>query len=471
MTETAGRITLAQWDQRYAELRGAGLCEPEYGGPLRRHVEDGDLRLLKLRMDSSAAALRLWNFLLTEEDRLRSAQAAGKRLVGTMKDLGTIPVMAFSLENLVAFYTDGAWWIPCLKEQTAGMLAVADSLGIDDSFCPVRAMLGAFVTAAHFPIPGLLTCSVGATCDDFSAIAQRLEGLGFRVLWWEVPHRRPPDPGEDTVDLPGTFRAPQSQVTLVRSELERVRAALGEYAGRRLTDGRLAAGIRRANHVRRRLAELRQLAFTTTPCPLPALELLLAEMLAIHFCSDQEETIRVLDDLLAETRRRAATGIGVLPPEALPVFWVNPVADLRVLNLLEDLGGRICGTDYLFCHALDEIPEDLPPMEALARMVLADPMVGPTTDRAERICADIRRFSAQGVVISRIPGASHCGLEGPIIAEVIREQLGIPVAEIEVPPLTDSLEPTLHTRLEALIETARHDRGSELGKSECRMKN
>jgi benzoyl-CoA reductase/2-hydroxyglutaryl-CoA dehydratase subunit BcrC/BadD/HgdB len=471
MTQTAGRITLAQWDQRYAELRAAGLCEPEYGGPLRRHVADGDLRLLRLRMDNSAAALRLWNFLLTEEDRLRTAQAAGKRLVGAMKDLGTVPVMAFSLENLVAFYTDGAWWIPCLKEQTAGLLAVADSLGIDDSFCPVRAMLGAFLTGAHFPIPGLLTCSVGATCDDFSAIAQRLDGLGFRVLWWEALHRRSPEPGEPAVDLPGTFRAPQSQVALVRSELERVRGALESYAGRRLTDGRLAAGIRRANHVRRRLAELRQLAFTATPCPLPGLELLVAEMLAIHFCSDQEETSRVLDDLLAETRRRVAAGIGVLPPDALPVFWVNPVADLRVMNLLEDLGGRVCGTDYLFCHALDEIPADLPPMEALARMVLADPMVGSAVNRAERICTDIRRFGAAAVVISRIPGASHCGLEGTIIAELVREQLGIPVAEIEVPPITDSLEPTLRTRLEALIETARHDRGSGLGKSECRRQN
>jgi hypothetical protein len=60
------------------------------------------------------------------------------------------------------------------------------------------------------------------------------------------------------------------------------------------------------------------------------------------------------------------------------------------------------------------------------------------------------------VVISQIPGASHCGLEGTIIAEIVRRHVGIPVAEIEVPPITDSLEPNLRTRVEALIETARH---------------
>jgi len=195
---------------------------------------------------------------------------------------------------------------------------------------------------------------------------------------------------------------------------------------------------------------------------LPALEMLIAEMLAIHFCSDQAETIEVLRELLREVRGRVEAREGVLEADAVRVFWVNPVADLQVMNLLEDCGGRICGTEYLFSHALDEIPENLPPMEALARMALADPMVGPAADRAVRICADIRRFGAEAVLISRIPGASHCATEGIIIAEAVRSRLRIPVLEIEVPPLSDSIKPTLRTRLEALIETSK-----ELRKTCC----
>jgi hypothetical protein len=148
----------------------------------------------------------------------------------------------------------------------------------------------------------------------------------------------------------------------------------------------------------------------------------------------------------------------VLAADAVRVFWVNPVADLRVMNLLEDAGGRVCGADYLFCHALDPIPTDLPPMEALARMALADPMVGSAVDRAERICDDVRRFGAEAVVISRIPGASHCAFEGAVIGEVIRGRIDIPVLEIEVPPITDAMEPTLRTRLEALVETVQERR-------------
>ena len=453
-------ISLDEWDSRYEQLMAAGLREPAYGGPLRRHVDDGDLRLPNLLYDNSAASLRLWNFLLTEEGRLRQARADGKKLIGTMKDLGTVPVMAYSLPELVAFYPDGAWWIPCVMELSAGLLGVADRLGVDESFCPVRAMLGAFVTEAHFPVPDLLTCSVGATCDDFSAIAQRLNGLGHPIVWWEIPHRRAPEPGEAQVTLPGGRAAPQTQVEFVRDELERVRRALEALAGHELDEASLRAGIRAANRVRRLLSELRLLTFAADVCPMPALEMHIAEMLAIHFCSDRGETIGVLEGMLDEVRARIRAGHGVLPPDAVRVFWVNPVADLHSMNLIEACGGRICGTDYMFCQALDEIPEDVPGMEGLARSALADPMVGSATDRAERVCSDMRALGIEALVVSRIPGASHCATEGEIIRDLVASRLGVPAVEIEVPPISDAFEPTLRTRLEALVEAVRGRRQS-----------
>ncbi|MHC4323647.1 MAG: 2-hydroxyacyl-CoA dehydratase subunit D [Planctomycetota bacterium] len=455
MSDIPKQITLEEWDLRYKQLETAGISEPDYGGPLSRHVEDGDQRLLKLRYDNSAAALRLWNFLLTEEDRLHEARAAGRKIVGTMKDLGTVPVMTYCFENVVAFYPDGAWWIPCVMELGAGLLEIADSLGIDESFCPVRAMLGAFVTEAHFPIPDMLICSVGATCDDFSAIAQRLNGLGHPIFWWEIPHRRNPEPDEKAVTLPGGFSAPKCQVEFVKSQLEQIKTALEELTGEKLDERKLSAGIKKANQVRRLLTELRQLTFTAERCPIPALEMLIAEMLALHFCSDRQETINVLKELLDEVKSRVRDGRGILDTAAARIFWVNPVADLQVMNLLEDCGGRICGTEYLFTHALDIIPEDLPPLEALAQMALADPMAGSSIDRAQRICRDIRLFGAEAVLISRIPGASHCALEGRVINEIVQEKFDIPVLEIEVPPVTDSMRPTLRTRLGALVETVK----------------
>jgi benzoyl-CoA reductase/2-hydroxyglutaryl-CoA dehydratase subunit BcrC/BadD/HgdB len=452
------RLTLKEWDAHYTALCAAGMSEPSYGGPLRRHVDAGDTRLCRLKIDESPAALRLWNFLLSEEDRLHKARSQGKKLVGTMKDLGTVPVMVFSLDELVAFYPDGAWWIPCMMEQKAGLLEIADSMGFDDTFCPVRAVLGAFETEEHFPIPNLLVSSVGATCDDMSAITQQLESMGHLTVWWEMPHRRTPDEDESGVVLPGGAHAPTTLVDFVREELERVRIELTDLAGTNLTDERLEQGIAQANRVREILDQLRETVFTARAAPLPALEMLIAEMLTIHYCSDPIECVIVLEELLQEAKTRASMSVGVLAPEAVGVFWVNPVADLRVMNLLEDAGGRIQGTDYLFTHALDLIPTEVPPMEGLARAALADPMVGSPHERADRICRDMERFGAEALIISRIPGASHCALEGAMIGDAVRHRLDVPVLELEVPSVSDAIEPTLRTRLEALVETVKNSR-------------
>jgi len=86
---------------------------------------------------------------------------------------------------------------------------------------------------------------------------------------------------------------------------------------------------------------------------------------------------------------------------------------------------------------------------------LADPMVGSSFDRAARVVGDIRRFGAEAVIVSRIPGASHCALEGEIIGRIVREECGLPVLEIEVPSITDAATATLCTRLEALVETVK----------------
>ena len=72
--------------------------------------------------------------------------------------------------------------------------------------------------------------------------------------------------------------------------------------------------------------------------------------------------------------------------------------------------------------------------------------------------ADIRRFSAEAVVIARIPGASHCALEGGLIRDIISKETHLPVLEIEVPPLSDPMIPALRTRLEAIVEVARERR-------------
>jgi hypothetical protein len=109
----------------------------------------------------------------------------------------------------------------------------------------------------------------------------------------------------------------------------------------------------------------------------------------------------------------------------------------------------------MFSHALDAIPEDLPPLEALARVALADPMVGSAAERASRIVAECRLSGAEAVVVSRVPGASHSAYEGEAIRETVLRQLDIPSVELEIPCLSDAMLPSVSSRLQALVETAK----------------
>ncbi len=200
---------------------------------------------------------------------------------------------------------------------------------------------------------------------------------------------------------------------------------------------------------------MKRVVFLAPRAPLPALELLVAEMLALHFCSDYDASLAVLAGLLEEVRRRRRHGLGHGAADAARLFWVNPVADLKLMNLLEESGGRLCGTDFMFTHALDPIPAGIDPLDALARSALADPMVGSAGDRARRIMAEVAQWGAEGVVISKIPGASHCASEGIAMRRVIEQSGGLPVVEIEVPSVSDGDEAYLRTRIEALVETVK----------------
>lgn len=411
-------------------------CLPHgYQGPLQRHAAGGDLRLLHLAFHLSPATHDLWNFLMTEEERLKDLRRSGKTIIGALKDLGTIPVLVNAYENAVAFYPDGAWWLPCFKEQRTDLLPVAEALGAGEGLCPVRAMLAAFELGCHFPIPDLLFCSTGAICDDFKALAQRLVERGHPIHFWEMPHVREAQADETAIQLESGLRVPVLLRDVVKDELRAIARKLSEQTGEVLDVEKLRAAIRRSNRVRHLLARIRASA-------LPSLERLVCEMMAIHYCSDYELCEAVLS--------RVAEEAEMLTPDLRlkPIFWINPVADVRVMNLLEEAGGRLCGTDFMFSHALSLLEETGDPFDTLARMALSDPMAGTTRARMKICLEEAKRCGAKGIIVSRIPGASHCAFEASMLASLS----DLPLLEIEVSSLTDSYAPALMTRLQGFME-------------------
>ena len=248
---------------------------------------------------------------------------------------------------------------------------------------------------------------------------------------------------------------PKFQVDCVRAELQRVGQALGQLPGE-LDDELLADGIRAANRVRRLLAALRQTVYAAPAAPLPALEMLVAEMLAIHFCSDREETIAVLEELLAEAqgaraakpicRRRGGgadflgeSGGGFAGDEPAGRMWRADVRDRLHVCARAGFDSR------RFAAAGSAGPHGTGRPHGRDR-----PRIGP---RASFANAGQRRRSRGGLAHSRRQPLRARGGNHPRTGA--RRELGIPAIELEIPPLCDAMLPTLRSRLEALVEAAR----------------
>jgi len=447
-------------------LSPQSLSQPlDYLQPLSLYANAGDHLLSRLRFDPDPAALRLWTFVFSETKRLFAARKAGMKIFAAMKDLGTIPVMTYALPHTVTFYADEFWWSPCLMQDTR-LLDVAEELGCHDQCCYVRAALGAYELHSHFPEPDLSIAAVGSCCDDFSAIMQLIAARGHRTVFWDLPLRKDPAAHirhqEFSRNFAGQSWYQHSALDFLLQQFRHVKLSVEQVAGRSITDEMLATSIAFANRVRALVREIRDLAYGTVPTPLTGLESMLCEFLAIHYCSDPLQCLAVLENVLDMVRHRVRLGQGVLSSQAYRTVWAMPCTDPSILQLWEQLGGCVAGTEYLISHSRYQIRSDVPPLQALAEAALNDPCIGSTAFRAQRVVEQVRKYHAEAVIIPGIFGASHCSYEIREIAAAVQSQCGLPVLAFEVPFSAHAVSAQVAARLEAFAELL-EDRRRRIG--------
>jgi benzoyl-CoA reductase/2-hydroxyglutaryl-CoA dehydratase subunit BcrC/BadD/HgdB len=448
-------VDFARWDADFgaldAEVRASYAAwygrgdRRSYLRPPSHWAEEGDRRLLRLRYDPDPASLGLCALIESQTDRLKARARDGAKVIAAMKDLATIPVFVAGAEDAVCFYADMAYMQPCTSEDPR-FLTLAAERGFDDTFCDVRAVVGAFADGGYWPEPDLCLGAVGACCDDFSACMQHLPHMGLPVTFWELPHV-------------GDGPTPRDLAFLAR-ELERVRVVIEGVLGRRITDEALRENIRRVNEFRRLTRSIRDLSYRRDAAPLPALETLLVEAIPADFASDFDAALELYRRVEALCRQRVSREESPVDPDAVRLTMVTPSMDLCLQNTLEDLGARVTGTEYMLGHAYREIPEDLPPLEALARNALENSMVGSATRRARLVVEEARKHEAEGVVLVSFFGSSHCAYENRIIGQAVRSDLDLPTVVLNCQTVSNGLPEPVKSRLEAFIETLRELRRS-----------
>jgi len=452
------KISLKEWSSQFRMLDDSQIRQfryynnDEWGiylSPPATFMVYGTRELRKLKFDNSLAALRLWGFTLNESERLFRARQSGKHIIATMGDLGTLPIIATAFPDCIPFYPDCTWWTPFFNESTV-LLDRASELGTPEASCFVRSTLAAFQKMAYFPKPDLLFASTGASCDDYSCIMQMVEDMGYELNWLEIPFRRKKQDyfaDETYAKTDQGLEYPERFETYLVNEYKRVWNKMQDLT-KRGDIAKLGESIKKNNRLRRLVNQIKTLTNEADIAPFPGLEMMVIEFGNLYGYADMDEWIDILEMVKGTILDRVNSGTGVLPSDAIPLAWITPTADPLMLNIVEDLGGRVVVTEYVINQALREIEEDIDPFRALARSFMNASLIGSTEERIRQISAGVASGMISGVIITNMLGCSHCSMETRAIERRLKN---VPVLAIDIPaPL--GITEQLRTRIAAFIE-------------------
>jgi hypothetical protein len=458
------KISLEAWSRQFENIpievikRFRYYDNDEWGiylSPPATFMVYGARELKRLKFDNSFESLRMWGFVFNETERLFRAKQINKKVIATMGDLGTIPVLVFSFPDCVPFYPECLWWTPFFKESTE-LLDTASRLGLPEATCFSRVVVSAFYKRSYFPKPDLIIASTGASCDDYSCVMQIVESMGYEMMWVEIPYRRSteftltrPRPQDCDKTRDGFIYPKVIEEYLVR-EYQRVWQRLFKLTGVN-NPHRLVETIKKVNRLRNLVEEIKKMNAEAEIAPLPALELMTIEFGNLYGYADFDEWVDIVRGIYDMVKDRVKKGIGVLRKDAIPIAWVTPSADPYLLNLVEDLGCRVVETEYVIRQALTLIEEDIEPLRALARSFINASLIGSTEERVRRIKQKIAQNKIKGVLITNMLGASHCAMETRLIERLLSD---VPALSIDV-PAPFGINQQIRTRIEAFVETIR----------------
>ena len=411
----------------------------QYLFPPSTHNIYGNRLIRKLKFDNSPASLRMWGYVLSEGERIYRARQAGMKIAAVMGDLGAVPPLIYSFENVTVFYPDCLWWTPFMMESKV-LFDEAAEFGLGEDCCFVRASLGAFSKRAYFPRPDFSVAAVGATCDDMAAVISEAEFLGNEIHYFELPHRH--DDGSETAALKKMLTRQYRELC---SELEK-------KFGQKFSEIRFFDTLKKVNQARSLIAETKHILAQAPLNPMGAVEMMNVEFSALSYYGDLDECLLCLREVRDEVKSRLEQGRGYCG-QNLRLVWITPPADPLLMNYAEDLGGRVVGSEYLINQTTPLLGTDGDPFEILAQAHLSASLTGSSDFRVKLTLEELERTGADGVIISGIFGSSHCPYETIPIMNALRER-NIPVLAFDVvAPGKKKLQSQILNRIQAFMES------------------
>jgi len=267
----------------------------------------------------------------------------------------------------------------------------------------------------------------------------------------------------DTVYLgvPRNFYLPEAQKYFFK-ELEEFSSKLEEYAGTKLDTQRFSESIKLFSSIREKIQKLYEFQAGSS-AKIGWHEVY--NVVQAGYYLDREQYSLYLSELLEELREKQGEPIIEDNEGEARVFLagsVIPPKDHKLIEIIEDLGGRIVGDD-LWSGLVPALNVDIkePSLESLANAYInrvphgALPYTDLKTDkRLENFRKSIDTYKAKGVIYHTLRYCDPYSFKATETKNVIKQD-GIPLLEIHTEYAGSDVE-GIRTRTEAFLEMLRY---------------
>ncbi|MDR1452648.1 MAG: 2-hydroxyacyl-CoA dehydratase family protein [Candidatus Margulisbacteria bacterium] len=259
--------------------------------------------------------------------------------------------------------------------------------------------------------------------------------------------------------VPRSFAAPEGR-EYFRQELRSFTAELEKFTGRQLTEAKLNSAIELLAKIREALRYLYEYQ-AQDYANLSWREVF--EIVHAGFYLDRAEYLKLLQELLAELKTLPVDKNkipGLQPRVFLTGSQLSP-GDVKLINIIEDLGGQIIGDDlWTGLSSYLDIQVAAPTVDALADGYLARvphaalPYLDISTDsRIKKLKELLQKFRAQAVIDHTLRYCDPYTFKAGETKDILNNA-GFPFLEIHTEYASSDIE-AIRTRVEAFLELVR----------------
>lgn len=315
----------------------------------------------------------------------------------------------------------------------------------------VRQSVGLFAEGKDPYVTNSDLVAVAGTCIQIYRLGEVVEHF------FDVPVQ--------VLGVPRNFVLPEGK-EYFRRELENFTASLEEFAGRKLSVERLRESIALLDAIRGAVRRLNAIQARSDVISWRQV----FEVTQAAFFLDRGKYLALLESLLDELESARLRGKQSVDGEHRPRIFVSgsiiPVGDTKLIDVVEEVGGRIVGDDLCTgARPFKGLAVKEPTVAGVADAYLSRvpcaslPNLSLDGDRRiENLLESIRDSGAQGVVYHSLRYCDPFTFKAPETKRVLGPD--IPFVEIHTEYATSDVE-GIRTRLEAFIEVLRGQRVSK----------